>query len=257
MRMRWALLVVTIITAEGLWAYTPPDIPKEKIPSDIPAEVREQIEKLYSSAPAARLVAAEKLGRMSERAVPAIPFLVELLGDDTLLLGGWKGASPGTAAAESLGKIGGPSVKPLIAALKDENPVRRRNTTRALVEIDVDAVEELIAALKDKNPNVRGQAAMALGEIKDRRTVEPLISIAKDPEPFVRANVVRALGEIGDYQASIVLISALQDENAQVRRNTARAFFTIRTPQAVEGLVPHWEIKMERSDKLLRGPWEA
>jgi len=90
-RMFLTFLAV-FISAGRSPVYTPPDIPTEKIPSDTPAEIREQIEKLYSSDASVRLVAAERLGRMGERAIPAIPFLIEILGDDTVLLGGWKGA---------------------------------------------------------------------------------------------------------------------------------------------------------------------
>ena len=182
------------IVAERPLGYTPPDIPEKKISTDVPNDLREHIEKLYSLDASVRLIAAERLKKMGERAIPAIPFLIELLGDDTRLFGGWKGASPGVEAAEALGNIGSLAVKPLIAVLKHENHTRRKNATRALVWIDVDAVEQLVAALKNKNPNVRAQAAIALGEIKDRRAVKHLISIAKDPDAFVRSNVIRALG---------------------------------------------------------------
>ncbi|MBA7613244.1 hypothetical protein ES703_20489 [subsurface metagenome] len=104
----------------------------------------------------------------------------------------------------------------------------------------MDAVEQLVAALKNKNPNVRAQAAIALGEIKDRRSVKHLISIAKDRDAFVRASVVQALGRIKDSKVFDTLLSALQDESVEVRRNAARAWYNDvwpRYPDEVEGLI--------------------
>ena len=57
-----------------------PSIPKEKIPEDIQDEVREAIIGLYSSDPVERIYSTVHLGKMGERAAPAIPFLVSLLG---------------------------------------------------------------------------------------------------------------------------------------------------------------------------------
>lgn len=49
-----ALLVAASILSIALRTYAQPNIPKENIPSDIPAVVKEQIEKLYSPDPIGR-----------------------------------------------------------------------------------------------------------------------------------------------------------------------------------------------------------
>ena len=49
--------------------------------SDVPLEVRRQIERLHSPDAAARAAAACALGRMEARAAAAIPVLINLLGD--------------------------------------------------------------------------------------------------------------------------------------------------------------------------------
>ena len=111
--------------------YAQPNIPKENIPADIPTEVREQIERLYSSDPVGRGDAAYDLGEMGEKAAPAIPFLIEVLKDEASYVRGY--------AAEALGWIGGEC-----------------------------ALEPLIAALKHESPSVRGEAAWALGKITEK-----------------------------------------------------------------------------------------
>ncbi len=204
---------------------------------EMPAELREHIKDLYSPTPSARLRAATALGRMGERAGPAIPFLIVLLGDDTVIGGGYKGAMPGREAADALAGIGVPAVMPLIAALKDPNPITRRHATQSLTKLDVDAVDELIKALRDENPKVRGHAATALGDIKDRHAVGHLISVANDSDAFVRARVAFALSRIGDDQALEALLRALRDENVEVRRNAARAPQLIRSSRGVGALL--------------------
>jgi len=58
--------------------------PKEEIPSDTPASVREKVLALYSASPFARFEAAGSLGEMGRRAVSAVPQLIDLLADQTL-----------------------------------------------------------------------------------------------------------------------------------------------------------------------------
>jgi hypothetical protein len=91
--------------------------------------------------------------------------------------------------------LGSPAVKPLIAALKDENSDVRKAAADALVKIGAPAVEPLIAALKDENSDVRQAAAKALGKIGDPRAVEPLIAALKDKD--VRKAAAEALGRLG------------------------------------------------------------
>ena len=70
-----AFLSVVVVISMALIGYAQPNIPKEDTPSDIPADVRQQIERLYSSRSGDRAKAAYYLGGMGERAAPAIPFL--------------------------------------------------------------------------------------------------------------------------------------------------------------------------------------
>ena len=140
-KVNMALSVLVTVLFLGFNCYAQPTIPKDKIPSDLAAEVKAEVEGLYSPEAAKRAQAANKLGDLGEKAAPAIPFLVGMLGDsagtelkpspDSKIA---DNTSPGIEAAVALGKIGDP------------------------------ALDQLIAALKDKNPNVRVLAAVALEE---------------------------------------------------------------------------------------------
>jgi HEAT repeat protein len=56
----------------------------------------------------------------------------------------------GDGVVEALGKIGTPAVESLVAALKDQNPVRRNNAAKALgFTKEQKAIPNLIEALKD------------------------------------------------------------------------------------------------------------
>ncbi len=89
------------------------DIPKENMPSNIPGDLRAEIEKLYSSSPVNRGYAAIALGDMGEKASPAVPFLIGILDDYTSLhwvnekfhIPTGSTTSPSELAIEALGRI--------------------------------------------------------------------------------------------------------------------------------------------------------
>lgn len=136
-----------------------------------------EIEKLSSSNPVQRARAAHNLGEMQNRAKPAIPSLIKILDDGISLewkqqgmpSGSGTRTCPGVEATKALIKIGEPAVEPLIAALKNQTPMR----------------QEIIARI--------------LGEIKDPRAVEPLMSIAEnynDNYRYARISAEKAIEKI-------------------------------------------------------------
>jgi HEAT repeat protein len=232
-KIRQIVIVVWVILIAGCVSTNlQSKIPIEDIPENISPNIRAQIERLYSSDPVERGNAARALGRMGNKATPAVPFLIGTLQDRAALVRWWCkigetffNTSPGEEAAGALGEIGDArAVEPLIAALKDKNSGIRYGAAGALGEIgDARAVEPLIAALKDKHPVVRETAAEALGEIGDARAVEPLIAALKDKGPGVLEKAAEALGEIGDARAVEPLIAALKDKHPVVREKAAEA----------------------------------
>jgi len=133
-------------------------------------------------------------------------------------------------------RIGAPAVKPLIAALRDENKYVRSCARWALVEIGAPAVKPLIATLRDPHVGARKQAAQALGEIGDPCVVTPLIAALRDPNMDVRWEATLALGKIG-APAVEPLIAVLQDDEVSVRYAAAMALGDIGDPRAVEPLI--------------------
>jgi HEAT repeat protein len=250
-RIKTMLAFLTVICAMGigLVGYAQPNIPKEKIPSDVPVNVRNKIEGLYSSNPVERAYAAVHLGEMGNRAVPAIPFLIGILDDSKsmvwtsspiITLGrGSKITSPGKEAAKALKEIGKPAVEPLIGYLKNIKNIEgqgRENAAWALGEIgDSRATEPLIDALNGKRASLRFNAAKALWKIKG--TLEFLITVLKDESPGGRSDAAAALGEIKDRRAVKPLIMALKDQHSNVREEAAKALGVIEDGRAVEPLI--------------------
>ncbi|MBI5181596.1 MAG: HEAT repeat domain-containing protein [Nitrospirae bacterium] len=183
----------------GAQKITRPMIPKNNIPADTDADVKKEIERLYSSK-RQRKKGANNLAEMGKRAAPAAPFLMELLRDDN--------DGVREHAALALGKVKDPrAVEPLIEALKvdDEDDDVRRNIVFALGDIG--------------DPS----AAEALGKIRDPRAIEPLIAalplIAEFnfQEKLIGKNAAWSLGKIGDPRAVKPLIIALKDEEKGVK----------------------------------------
>jgi hypothetical protein len=83
-------------------------------------------------------------------------------------------------------------------------------------------LQRLLDLLTDRDYRVRLQAAIALGQVRDTRTVPALIRRLDDPNALVRGMVAAALGEIGDSRASTPLRERLKDKDSLVRRH-ARA----------------------------------
>lgn len=100
-------------------------------------------------------------------------------------------------AASALGQIGDSrAVKPLIAALDDQQEVIEM-AALALGEMgDPRAVESLTETLNHENWEIRGSAAKALGKIGDERAVDPLTRLLDDRNESVRWHTVQALESI-------------------------------------------------------------
>lgn len=83
-------------------------------------------------------------------------------------------------AAEALGEIGEPSVRPLVRALIARNTHARWNIAMALARVGTPAVEPLITVVNTQDDAVRSPAVWALAEIGDTRAVEAMIAAMKN-----------------------------------------------------------------------------
>ncbi len=101
-------------------------------------------------------------------------------------------------AAIALGEMGDErAVEPLVATLNDENIHVRNNAAKALEKIGKPSVKTLLKALKSDKKSIRSTAAKTLGNIGDIRALEPLKDLLKDKEAVVRNNAAIALEEMG------------------------------------------------------------
>lgn len=156
-------------------------------------------------------------------------------------------------AAEALGKIGTPAIKPLIAILKNEADQNVKwEASYALGKIGTPAVEPLIDLLKDGDPYVRRDTVYALGMIKDRRAITPLIDVLKDNQPIVRRETAKALGAFKDPLVIKSLIDILKDNESNVRWEAAGSLRNIGSP-AIPPLIA--ALKDKKRDWNTR--WEA
>lgn len=127
-------------------------------------------------------------------------------------------------AAEALGQIENPAIKPLVATLRDDKSEVRDRAAKALVEIGgVGVIQPLVVALEDKHFYTRETAAESLGRIGDNCAVKPLVAALSDAHWRVREKAAEALGQIGDSYAVEPLVAALKDDDSDVRKKAAEA----------------------------------
>jgi hypothetical protein len=182
-------------------------MPKRIHKRGLTGAVGQQVRALYSASATLRAEAAYRLGQMGQEAVPCIPYLMGLLGDDApcypdVIPDIEAGTFPGIEAAKALGRIGEPAIQPLVGALvRSQCPVAREHTALALARIGAPAVDPLIPVLKDGRMGLRRAAASVLGEIGDERAVEALVGALTDSSSLVGTAAAEALGKIGDRRA--------------------------------------------------------
>lgn len=171
----------------------------------------------------------------------------------------------GTIAADSLKKIGEPSIEPLVSARNDSDKDVREGALRVLKEMgwlpkdDVEkarylielpgfdpkrwaelslmgkpAVEPLIEALKHEESSKRHMAVVTLGKIGDARAVNPLIRALNDSN--LQDWVAKALIQIGG-QAVEPLTETLKDDNPKIREKAVEILGKISDKRATMPLI--------------------
>jgi len=169
-----------------------------EIPEGMAPQVRVHVESLFSTNPAVRAQAVEKLGAMGHRAQVAAPFVTAnvLRGESgkklpTTVVSVF--TSPAGTAVE-LEKLGIPALKPLIEHLKQQGgPSVGVDVTAPGIGSGNLLVGRLIDRLKHPNANVRQRAARLLGTMNNPRAVDPLIEALSDSDARVRDNAAESL----------------------------------------------------------------
>ena len=185
----------------------------------------------------ARAGAVADIARLGAAAAPAIPALVELLGDDN--------EAVGLNAAYALAHMGDAGVAPLVAAMrgndgenvddarcfidqgeKSELEMVARNAAHGLVASGLPAMPALLECAREGGPRARKYALFALGELDtdDHEVIAALVAGCRDEDPAVRLNAVEGLGlKKGTSAAAEALAAALFDADDEVRFNASLA----------------------------------
>jgi hypothetical protein len=229
--------------------------PPEGSSSSVPASVEVQIQGLRSSNPVTRAEAAHALGYMGEKAAPAVPHLIEILGDESPVeliltsrgkqLGFPSPTTVGMLAAEALGDIKAPGkVQRLIQVLRSGTPAERSNAVWALgYGHDEAAVEPLAEVIKAEDMVLSRIATKALACF-GRHAVPSLMRALDDRRAVVRTEAVHALADIArqhidsatrkEIAARLEKVSS-SDESTEVRREAAECLANL----------PSWWAKWE------------
>lgn len=112
------------------------------------------------------------------------------------------------------------AIKPLIEAMKHGGG---ELVLEGLISIGPPAFEPLLLVLKDNDWWVRANALLALGGIKDVRSIEPLQEALRDSDYRIRQYAAMSLGAMGDVQAVESLCQALKDDHEDVRQDAYTA----------------------------------
>jgi HEAT repeat protein len=119
--------------------------------------------------------------------------------------------------ADELIKIGNPSIKPLIDALRDESRGHWINERAAWIlrAFNTEEIEDLLIKTlgdKTKHIRIRTSCAESLGFMKSEKSVDTLFACAKERPIGLRYFSVSALGEIGSKRAEEKLLEILNTD---------------------------------------------
>jgi len=193
-----------------------------------------------------RWKAAEALSKLGSPAVPALIGALRHDDDDVR----WK-------AAVALGEIGDPqAIEPLILLLCDEDRFVKSHAALALGSIGEPAVNPLLRALREGDGNLRWGAAIALGKIRDPRSIEPLIRALADKYENVRAESASSLATIGK-PALGPLLQFLKFSDGPERLEVVTALGELQDTDAIQPLIQMLENADEDERKAIADALDA
>lgn len=231
-----------------------------------------------------RTAAAQDLGKMGERATPAVPALVRALGDDDVLVrshAAWalgKIKQPGDRiipalisrleddreewpvrhnSALSLSWIGKPAVPRLQEGLSGSTPWLRAYSADALLRVDGGKFATEIgpvvkALLSDPNVGVRAFAATLAERMGEAAgdTVPELAALLSDPDVTARTHAIKALPKVGPAAVKAIpqILAALHDQEQWIRIGAAHALGELggAHPETIPALITAFNDKKER-----------
>jgi HEAT repeat protein len=232
------VIVVFVVVCRSSGDTIPP------IPPNISPELQSLIKGTLSKDAGERMAAVHGLDRLGDGAVPAIPFLIRLLGDQSSV----DCCTLNRAAYSVLKALGDPAIRPLIAYLSHSSSASQRENIAMLLGLSRDrhVVEPLVSLLGDRDPDVRKQAAFALRLTHDGRSIDPLLARLQDSAGKVRGAAAWTLGYIGDRRVVEPLIELIGDRNPDVQEFATDALAKIPDSRSLQPLLA--QLKNSRSE---------
>lgn len=116
----------------------------------------------------------------------------------------------------------------LLTAAASKNDYLKRASFIAMGSLkDRRTIPALLKGLTSRNDLIRWSVVISLGKIADKDTIPYLLRACSDKDDFVRASSAWALGEIGEKAAIEPLRQALKDPNDRVRQSAASSIVKI------------------------------
>lgn len=244
-----AAVAIGIVAALGVWFYARSDHPtSEDASTTLDAD---WLDDLYSQNPRDVEAASEEVAALGARALPAVQAALRDPDSEAERI---KGA---LKACGIIGQAAAPAI-PEVATLLAE-PGVTSEAAIALSFMGKDALPPLRDALKNSDPVVRREALRSIGKLKDRaplevRVVIPLlIGGLEDPDAGVRAVAATYLGIIHEApEASVpALAKALTDPDVEVRRSAAAALASFDA-HALTALAALQKASTDRNEDVAR-----
>ena len=179
------------------------------------------------------------------RSDEAIELLIHALGDES-----WRVRKAAVLLLVEYGHID--KILPLlIESLRDdENAGMRNAAVETLERIGGDVVEPLLQYIGDEDHDLRKQIVDILGNIGDKRATPYLIKALADPDENVKSAAAENLGKIGDDEAVKSLIDSLKSDDLLLCYSVLEALCRIGRNVPSEEIIPHLENPLLRKASL-------
>jgi hypothetical protein len=206
----------------------------------LPKDVSTYLMMLYSFDSKRCWWAASYLGKLGERALPAVPHLIEMLDGSTSFY--MHSVSVINSARDALIRIGDPAVPYLLNAFRNRNRSIAFQAMEALQEIKEDKGRKVLTAfLRDPSSSLRVRSAEFLGVLRINNGTswigEALIESLRDPEPDVRKAAAESLGRLRYKRATESLLWLLADQKTAVSMQAVKSLAMIDDLMAVGPLI--------------------
>jgi HEAT repeat protein len=217
--------------------------------SDISKDLKLFIENLNSKDPLKKVYGAYKIGKLNEDISASIPYLINILEDERVIIDKNIGkTSPSNEAKKVLIKIGSSALPYIFEKFNDENSliflekiindpdIEIKEKVIEILSKNKEEVDFLIDYAKNWDHYLKLKLITGFGKNRIKEAIPFLYECLKDKNWEIRKYAVWAVGEIKDVDINF-LIPLVKDKSYLVRKEVAEAFGKIKNPVAVSYLI--------------------